>query len=138
MIIPTFEVKRNYRVVETLAPTLAPVFHFDVIIGKTIEKTFRAGVFKQDRTRLTDKAIVKIMEFTVADGQESLAALVLLLGTDNMRNAEGGCARTLAIAEHMELRDGQRLNEALSLVKQLGCLAASAHNDIDADESIRH
>ena len=38
----------------------------------------------------------------------------------------------------MELRDGQRPDEALGLIEEFGRLAACAHDDIDTDEGVGH
>ena len=97
--IPTAEFKRQDLVIKSLST----IIHIDVVVGESVEKALDEGVFEEDRTGGAHEALIESVELAVADGQQTLAALVLLLGTHDMRNAQGCSARALAVAEDMKL-----------------------------------
>ena len=76
------------------------------------------------------------MELLVAQRQDLLAALVLLFGRDAARYLQSLCAGAFAVAEHMELADGQRSHEVAALCEEQVRLAAHAHDDVHADEGV--
>ena len=63
---------------------------------------------------------------------------MLLLGAHGVGDAQGSSAGALAVAEDVELGDGQRGDKTLCLVEECCCLSACAHNDIDANEHVGH
>ena len=76
------------------------------------------------------------MQLLLAQREKLLAALVFQLGGHDAGYLQGLCAGALAVAEHVELADGQRRDEVVGFPEQLIRLAPHAYDDIHADESI--
>ena len=84
--IPPAEFQRQDLVINALSP----IFHLDVVVGEAVEKALDAGVFEEDWTGGAHEALIESVELAVADSEQTLAALVLLLGSHDMRNAVPG------------------------------------------------
>ena len=55
-----------------------------------------------------------------------------------MGNTQGGSTRALRIWEHMQLRDGQTVQERIALLEILFQLSPCSHHHVHADEGIGH
>ena len=85
-----------------------------------------------------DIAGVEFLTLLLGEGYEALRAAVLLLGRDNVGDAQSARAGPLAVGEHMKLGVGKRGQKVQRLIKELRCLAACAYDHVDADECVRH
>ena len=108
------------------------------VVGREAMVEVRPAMLPKHRHRATDKAAVESVQLLVADGEQALAALVLLLRTDRVGDVESLGSRALAVAEDMELADVEVADERLRLVEERRRLAARAHDDIDTDEGVGH
>ena len=55
-----------------------------------------------------------------------------------MGNAQGSSTRALRIREHMQLRNGQTVQERIALLEILFQLSPCSHHHVHADEGIGH
>ena len=86
----------------------------------------------------TDVLGIEFLRLLIAQLQQSLGALLLLLLVNHIRNLQGSRARTLRIREDVKLGNRQTLQELIAFFKTLRSFAATAHHHIDTDKRIRH
>ena len=86
----------------------------------------------------TDVLSIEFLRLLIAQLQQSLGALLLLLLVNHIRNLQGSRARTLRIREDVKLGNRQALQELIAFLKALRSFAATSHHHIHADKRIRH
>ena len=86
----------------------------------------------------TDVLGIEFLRLLIAQLQQSLRALLLLLLVNHIRNLQGSRARTLRIRKDVKLGNRQTLQELIAFFKTLRSFAATAHHHIDTDKRIRH
>ena len=95
-------------------------------------------LLEEDLSLCTDVLGIEFLRLLIAQLQQSLGALLLLLLVNHIRNLQGSRARTLRIREDMKLGNRQTLQELIAFFKTLRSFAATAHHHIDTDKRIRH
>ena len=108
----------------------------DVVVRKSVQDAGLFAVLQQDGTRLPLIYIIMCTQLFVAQREKLLTAFMFLLWRHLARYLQSLCAWAFAVAEYVELADGQGLHEVVCLGKQLVCLASHSHNDIYAYEGI--
>ena len=79
--------------------------HADVVVGESLHGLAFAGMLPQDGAHGSHKTLAKRTMLALGQGNEALAAGVLLLRTDHVGNLKGLRAGPLGVTEHVELRD---------------------------------
>ena len=95
-------------------------------------------LFEENLSLCTDVLGIEFLRLLIAQLQQSLGALLLLLLVNHIRNLQGSRARTLRIREDVKLGNRQTLQELIAFFKTLRSFAAAAHHHIDTDKRIRH
>ena len=95
-------------------------------------------LFEENLSLSTDVLGIEFLRLLIAQLQQSLGALLLLLLVNHIRNLQGSRARTLRIREDVKLGNRQTLQELIAFFKTLRSFAATAHHHIHADKRIRH
>ena len=95
-------------------------------------------LFEENLSLCTDVLGIEFLRLLIAQLQQSLGALLLLLLVNHIRNLQGSCTRTLRIREDVKLGNRQTLQELIAFFKTLRSFAATAHHHIDTDKRIRH
>ena len=78
------------------------------------------------------------MRLLVRQSEQALTTGSLFGIAHHIRNMQGGSAWTLGIGEDVQLGNIQVAQELVGLLETLGCLATTAHHDIDTDKGIGH
>ena len=95
-------------------------------------------LFEENLSLSTDVLGIEFLRLLIAQLQQSLGALLLLLLVNHIRNLQGSRARTLRIREDVKLGNRQTLQELIAFFKTLRSFAATAHHHINTDKRIRH
>ena len=95
-------------------------------------------LLEENLSLCTDVLGIEFLRLLIAQLQQSLGALLLLLLVNHIRNLQGSRARTLRIREDVKLGNRQTLQELIAFFKTLRSFAATAHHHIDTDKRIRH
>ena len=95
-------------------------------------------LFEENLSLSTDVLGIEFLRLLIAQLQQTLRALLLLLLVNHIRNLQGSRARTLRIREDVKLGNRQTLQELIAFFKTLRSFAATAHHHIDTDKRIRH
>ena len=95
-------------------------------------------LFEENLSLSTDVLSIEFLRLLIAQLQQSLGALLLLLLVNHIRNLQGSRARTLRIREDVKLGNRQTLQELIAFFKTLRSFAATAHHHINTDKRIRH
>ena len=95
-------------------------------------------LFEENLSLCTDILGIEFLRLLIAQLQQSLRALLLLLLVNHIRNLQGSRARTLRIREDVKLGNRQTLQKLIAFFKTLRSFAATAHHHIDTDKRIRH
>ena len=95
-------------------------------------------LFEENLSLCTDVLSIEFLRLLIAQLQQSLGALLLLLLVNHIRNLQGSRARTLRIREDVKLGNRQTLQKLIAFFKTLRSFAATAHHHIDTDKRIRH
>ena len=95
-------------------------------------------LFEENLSLCTDVLSIEFLRLLIAQLQQSLGTLLLLLLVNHIGNLQGSRARTLRIREDMKLGNRQTFQELIAFFKTLRSFAATAHHHIDTDKRIRH
>ena len=95
-------------------------------------------LFEENLSLSTDVLGIEFLRLLIAQLQQSLGALLLLLLVNHIRNLQGSRTRTLRIREDVKLGNRQALQELIAFLKALRSFAATAHHHINTDKRIRH
>lgn len=112
--------------------------HLDVVVGEAVHDALGTAVLQENRTCGAYILIIIGVQLCLGEGEEAVAALVLLLWCYDVRNLKRHGAGAFAVAEDVELGDVERLQEALGLVEEGGRLSTRANDDIHTDEGVGH
>ena len=95
-------------------------------------------LLEENLSLCTDVLGIEFLRLLIAQLQQSLGALLLLLLVNHIRNLQGSRARTLRIREDVKLGNRQTLQELIAFFKTLRSFAATTHHHINTDKRIRH
>ena len=95
-------------------------------------------LFEENLSLCTDVLSIEFLRLLIAQLQQSLGTLLLLLLVNHIRNLQGSRARTLRIREDVKLGNRQTLQKLIAFFKTLRSFTATAHHHINTDKRIRH
>ena len=109
-----------------------------LVVGKALHGFIVACVLPQHRACGANKLGIMRTSFLLRQRKQALAALVLRLCRHDVGYFQRFGAWALAVAEHVQLRDVERLDKVVRLFKTLVRFAAHTNNNVHPYESVGH
>ena len=111
-------------------------FYADIVLGESMHCLASWRLLEENLSLSTDVLSIEFLRLLIAQLQQSLGTLLLLLLVNHIRNLQGSRTRTLRIREDVKLGNRQTLQKLIAFFKTLWSFTATAHHHIDADKRI--